>query len=179
MNFDGRLFSFSITLANVMNVLADIIKDFGPDHKGVDDSAGCTYFVYENGVLKPVCIVGQFFHRIGLGLVVMDSSFSPWGNYPDQYGACNTNSGIWDRVAALGVTLEADAQTFLRMIQVEQDNKISWGLAFEAALEKFIAEKSQPINDAVQAVRSAIAFHTPEPLAPWEQELLNNDDLPF
>lgn len=124
------MFQVVITLSDMVNALNRIVAQFGNDHKATnpnpnDHGSTCVYAVYDNGVLTPVCIIGQWLHSMGLLGLALDSH-SLAETYregePSQVGACDLGNDIWARLKVLGIDVEDDAQAFARFAQQSQDN---------------------------------------------------------
>lgn len=174
----------TIDFRTALNLLVSIVKEFGPEHVARDgEQNGCTYFVRDENDfgnlvidplnLRPVCIVGQAFHRLGIMRALLSASTD---TYTDQHGACGFGHELWDNAEAMGVTFTLDAQRFLRFAQSEQDSGKTWAEAVKNAVTR---EQEHALNEFRMGsdrfgyeVENALAS-VPEPLAEWEKELLS------
>lgn len=130
----------TITLVQAVALVTEVVKRFGSGHKATTPNGGegCVYIVKPspNGLLTPVCIVGQVFSDLG----ILRAMLSEGGT--DQHEACNIGSTLWDNAQAMGVTFDEDAQVFLRDAQRYQDSVYhggadkSWGGALTFALTR-------------------------------------------
>lgn len=132
-----------IDFQTAARILVNITKEFGADHRagkpGSND--GCTYFVRDERTsawgentkyidlhnLRPVCIVGQVFHRLGILRALL-------ANDGDQHSACTMDSVIWANAEAMGVTFTEEAKTLFRKAQYRQDNGETWADAVKGAV---------------------------------------------
>jgi hypothetical protein len=175
----------TIDFATALRILVSIVQDFGPLHSAGEGDSGCTYFLKDSKAnlyggfdtvidvhnLRPVCIVGQVFSRLGIMRALLTST-------GDQYSTCQVGSDIWINADEMGVTFSEQAQTLLRAAQYNQDSGKTWREAVTIAAEEAKAQaleefqKSDPsqrgVDDALRDLPSE-----PEPLAEWEKELLN------
>jgi hypothetical protein len=151
-NDHPKAFDLHITLAMAVAGLRAIVEAFGREHTASNgtDSNGCVYSTADTytGFLTPVCIVGQWLHNIG---ALRAASYNSGG----LYGTCSPRNEFWDRLDALGIRVDYDAQTFLRAAQTEQDNGSDWGHALDRALSKARVAQSEKVNAAAAAVSSA------------------------
>lgn len=173
-----------ITIKNVVDGLTRIVKRVGRDHIAVNPSGGssgngCVYAVIVDGVLTPVCIVGQFFADLGyLGALV---SSNDDGDIAVCYGGLGDGGhnfpGDGTATGALldhGFTFEDGALRILRDAQAKQDVGETWFNAVSHAFESYHSRvvrdlpSSWWVGDLTKAV--------PEPLADWERDLLAGQD---
>lgn len=116
-----------ITLDDAVLGITNVVRKYGADHTSGGGSNGCIYAARDQyGALVPVCIVGQFVANYGLlGALVIGDGFSE----PEQYGACEVGSEMWDRLEEHGMTVTPEARAFLREAQASQDAGKDWGTA--------------------------------------------------
>lgn len=141
----------TITLVQAVSLLTEVVKRFGASHKATtpEGGEGCVYLVKAtpNGLLTPVCIVGQVFSDLG----ILRAMLTDGGH--DQHEACNIGSTLWENATAMGVEFTEEAQVFLRDAQRYQDSVYhggqdkSWGGALTFAVgraqENFIERAKQ------------------------------------
>lgn len=142
----------TITVAMAMQGLVRILDKFGDDYapKSPDGNIGCTYMVVKNGVLTPVCIVGQFFADLGILGVLMthaDDEHNGIACSLEKGNATPTQDGALilrtvERLRARGVEVTEDARILLRAAQESQDNGNPWGHAVEDGLAVMVEETS-------------------------------------
>jgi hypothetical protein len=157
--------TFSISLEDAIDGLLAVVRKFGADHIAAPggDSSGCKYTdTDEFGYITPVCIVGQFFARMGfLGVV-----FSTGG----EYGTCALDGSLWSNVESHGIYVADDAKAFLRAAQSEQDNGMSWGKALNVAL---VAAQDKAVEEFKENHAAFVGYRVSEitnltpPLADW------------
>lgn len=146
MNFDNtKPLSIHFTLTMVVNLLGNIAKR-DPERIGKSDSGRCIYGVIENGVLVPVCIVGQMFGDLGLLrlLLTNPNEVADWN--AEMQGACNVGNFFWDSLAKFGITADTDAQAFAHAVQSRQDDGVTWSEAFEGAVRAYRDEQTEDLN---------------------------------
>lgn len=175
-----------IDFQTALSILVNIVKDFGPEHKAPNGNEGCTYFVRdkrksgfsEDGLtkfidlhnLRPVCIVGQAFHRLGIMRALL-------ANGGDQHSACTMDSVIWANAEAMGVTFTEDAKTLFRKAQYRQDNGEAWVDAVRGAVldsQRDAVKAFEASSDMFGYSVDHMLTEVPAPLAEWEKELLNS-----
>jgi hypothetical protein len=173
-----------ITLSDAHAMLVGIVNDFGANHSvSADDNPnGCFYAEMVKGRIQASCIVGQFLDRLGLLGVVFNlrDSASLADALEGQEGICTPDSVIWGRLEENGVTVEEDAQRFLRFAQNWQDkvcvrdahdNYVSsdgrWGAAVDFAVAQIAEETEMRLQNKLAELRAdsqALALaehHTP------------------
>ena len=134
---------FHITMNMAVLGLLDILDRFGQDHYASGAGGGCIYSTKtDSNALVPVCIVGQFFADLGILGALLET---PNDRYNGVSGACPTNMGAFanetiDMLNARGITIDEDAQEFLRRAQQEQDSKNTWGYSVERALASAVSQ---------------------------------------
>lgn len=131
------LFSSTITVANLRADLTRIVDRFGKEHKATNpdpkNTATCIYFTLIDGVPQAVCIIGQWFASMGLlGLLNTDLT-RPSDENIGNLDACSLDFSGWDRLAALGITVEKDAKRYAKHAQVGQDASLTWADALRYA----------------------------------------------
>lgn len=176
--------NITLDVNGARNALLRVVARFGRDHKASSSGggSGCTYAEVVNGVLTPVCIVGQVVADYGLLGVLVDTpqDFLADGvREPEQHGACNLNNGMWDALDAAGLHFTEDAKTYLRSAQEAQDNGVTWGRAVEYADEKFITDAA---NDARSTLGLPMNFGGPlvsNFLGETVEDALSPVDSPF
>src|SRR5690242_11272279 len=132
-------FWLTITAATVITGFNRILARFGDDHKATNPngSGGCIYAVMNDGIMTPVCIVGQFFADLGLlGLLLSDPTDPSDGAFCTK-AQPNNLPGIASAVNDLrhrGIEVEDAAFTILAHAQSVQDSGYTWREAFEAGL---------------------------------------------
>lgn len=174
------MLSFHITLSLAIQMLTKVVEDRGYNHRagdGLGVGTSCIYGTYVNGVMQPVCIVGQMFHNIGLlGLLVNPADAS------QQADSCGSMSALWDRLSEHGVIVDRDAREFLASAQRSQDNGDIWGMALAKALRNAkeartaeILGKDDALHNIAATENRLIVLADPSggELADWERELLN------
>lgn len=113
-----------ITLAQVMDAMHQVVKEFGPDYVYCqvvpsEDTGACRYVV--DG--KPDCLIGKVLHRLGV----------PIGDL----ARCDSDGGVPAGILnerLPGVTFDAQALVFMGFAQSAQDHGHSWGTAYQRAL---------------------------------------------
>jgi hypothetical protein len=141
-----------IDAAQVRRMLLNIVRQFGHDHvaKAPGGGNGCTYVVVQNGVLVPVCIIGQLVANLGfLGILVTEDP----GNYDSedvaQHDACNIGQPMWDELANVGIVFTEDAKHYARLVQSAQDAGRTWSQAVQYGDAKFAEDKANAARDAL------------------------------
>ena len=153
-------FALRITLLMAFNGLRNIVSRFPADHTaGGPGQNGCIYAREENGVLVPVCIVGQFFADLGLLRVLLTQGQGYKGTLSDAANASERGSEdnfVLCNLAGLdtslremlestyGITFDDDAFEFLLNAQASQDNGNTWPDAFETAAECAVRKRHVP-----------------------------------
>lgn len=137
-------FDLHITLLMALDGLRSVVDRFGPEHK---NEGACRYAVERSGVLTPVCIVGQFFHDLGIlrTLIAADGPNMSTGEaigegwetkYADT-GYCNLDAFGGETLDVLrnryGITFDPAAITLLKSAQTLQDGGATWADAVENA----------------------------------------------
>lgn len=179
------MFNITLGLVEVHAALTRIVNRFGVEHAASAPvgNTSCIYAVRSNGVLTPVCIVGQWLADMGLlGVVLSEDEVVQDNGYinPTQEGACTPGaSRIWPRLELLGIHVTEEAQGFLRRVQEIQDSGLDphdedpdrrWGTALNVATQEY---HEQAIAALPTAALVASAFDVPaQDLADWERELL-------
>lgn len=197
--------SMSTTHFNVQQVLAllvEVVRDAGRDHAAKDEKGaiGCIYIqrpINRHGRLVSVCIIGRLFDHLG----ILRALLRPEEHGPDQYGACGLSEGLWVNAETFGVTFSDEAKHLMHEVQQQQDNGLAWGDALRKGMEAYVerveTEARQKVGaDSYWWRQAANAFPEQEkaedfgdlvpqgdpweeqPLAPWEKDLLNNEN-PF
>lgn len=137
------MLSIHLTLAQVVAHLGRIAKN-DPDRIGTSADGGCVYATNDNGVLTPVCIVGQMFADLGLlRLLTFDPSDL---NYPNMLGACSVGGDFWGTIAKYGITADSDAQEFMHSVQRKQDDRLTWGEAYDLAVVEYRQEQQEVLE---------------------------------
>lgn len=179
------IFHMHYTAREVREGLQRIVDRSAPNKRANDGTnTGCIYGRIENGALVAVCIIGQFFADLGLlGLLLQSKPDFDGGYDPEFFGACTVGSDIWTTLESHGVTFDEDAKAFARYVQDAQDGGYKWSdaLRYGVAVSLWDAknEHAQTLGvDTGEHAPSPGDFFTndvndPEPLAPWEAELLN------
>lgn len=168
-------FALHITLLMAFDGLKGIVERFGADHV---NEGNCVYAVSDaSGILKPVCIVGQFFSDLGIlralvavydedtNGVTANPIFAADAN--NVMGAtCNLgglgNNDVRNRLRDnFGITFSEEAYFFLKTAQIAQDSRDPWGKAIEEAaaltMDNFDIDPPetrsavQRLNDAFEA----------------------------
>jgi hypothetical protein len=193
-NYLGATMFLHITLPLAIQRLR-ALASAEPDRMGIIDpnnpgAGGCMYITVVDGVLKAVCIIGQFFADFGL-LGLLATGFDENGSLLGQDGMCVLDSPLWDRLAAAGVVVDEDAKEFMRTVQVQQDNgndsnPLAWGPAFDKAVSKVREAERKRIEDEVNEFRDTLTARSdylellanePEPLLhtnPWDEAPWSN-----
>ena len=116
-----------ITLDFAIQAMLNIVERFGPDHAATapnGSEATCVYAVNNNGVLTPVCIVGQMFADMGILRLLLENPLDP-----DAAQWCNlggAGEGWAETLAARGVEVTPEARMFLSDAQSRQDGGATW-----------------------------------------------------
>lgn len=180
----------TVDFNRAVSILVAIVKDFGPLYAAPSGDAGCTYFVQDTKEnawggshkfinvdnLRPVCIVGQVFSRLG----IMRALLSGDG---DQYSTCQPDALLWANAEEMGVDFTEEARSLFRQAQYKQDNGQTWRDAVTEAVAEAQAEalaEFQRNSDLFRGIEGYMldlpAVPEPEPLAEWEKELLGASD---
>lgn len=163
------IFQTTITLSDAVKALVRIVQEVGPEHKASNNgSNGCTYFTTDEHRLNAVCIVGRYLSDLGVLRATLDPDNA---GQPD--GICNAGFEIWERLAAMGVTVEPDAQVFLRKVQAMQDDGATWAVAVARAIEKM---EEMAVNKARDDFAPLRALSETLPVVPQTR---NHDALVF
>ena len=194
----------TLSIQQTRRMLADIVDRFGKDHKATNPNGagGCIYGVWVDGVLTPVCIVGQFFASLGLlGLLMKNptATYNGFSTEPDQEGTCEPSFDMWERIErAIDTEFPEEVRQYLRDAQLCQDNGAAWGGALRYADDMLVwragnaaAERAdiyrndQPfygneryMGVSVEDCQEALAPVNDDGLAEWERELVNAES-PF
>lgn len=190
---------YTLSIQHTRRLLTDIVARFGGDHKASNPNGagGCIYGVWVDGVLTPVCIVGQFFASLGLlGLLMKNptATYIGFTTEPEQEGTCEPNFDMWARIEqATDTEFPEEVRQYLRDAQLCQDNGAPWSGALRYADDMLIwragaaaAERAniyrndQPLYDneryvgvSVEDCQDALAPVNDDGLAEWERELLD------
>lgn len=200
-----------VSISQVRNHLHTIVGRFGENHKAVNPNntyggGACIYAVVNEGVLTPVCIVGQFFASIGaLSALVNDPSalVGRWASEtePEQAATCHVEADMWEQVERrTDISFPDEVRQYLRDAQLAQDGGRTWGKSLLFADDMLMwraandaAERagihSTPDQPRVESDRyadpvtvedcqEALAPVNDDGLAEWERELLAADS-PF
>lgn len=168
----------NIDVPTARNLLSAVVREFGPDHVATSENGtGCTYLDSTVNFVKPVCIVGQVMHRLGiLGLWIGDQAvhavteFDASAAHDAQPETCHVDSYAWGRVAEAGFDFDEDARQFLRDAQEVQDGGLDWGHALSEAVGRHNARVTNRRNQAVEAA-------TREVKAEFASQYLDEPDL--
>lgn len=143
----GIGFALHITLLMAFDGLRNIVDRFGPEHK---NEGACRYAVERSGVLTPVCIVGQFFHDLGIlrtliaengpNMSTGEAIGEGWEVKYADTGYCNLDNFDGYTLDLLheryGITFDPEAITLLKSAQGWQDDGATWAEAVERASER-------------------------------------------
>ena len=152
--------NITMNLAQTRSALLRIVDRFGADHvAGGNGSTGCTYARLVDGVLTPVCIVGQLVADYGLLGVLVDEGadflaptrLDPWGDTITQdptrelnvEGACTISHIMWTHLANAGLHFDEDAKAYLRAAQEGQDDGLPWGQAVKYADARWLRDQAE------------------------------------
>jgi len=128
----------AIDVAAAREEITKVVERFGANHRAnlPGSQSGCVYSKMVDGVLTPVCIVGQVFANWGLlGLLLVDfrEPVDPDTGDLSQFGTCILGEPMWERLRALGVKVTDDAVHFFRDAQSAQDAGYTWGFSLAYA----------------------------------------------
>lgn len=128
------MLNIHLTLPQVVGFLRTIAEG-EPTRIGQGEGGSCVYADSDDGMLTPVCIIGQMFANLGLLRLLLTDPNELF--YPNMLGACGIDSDFWSYLARYGVTADLDAKEFAHSVQRTQDDGIPWGEAFNNAVTKY------------------------------------------
>lgn len=114
----------TITVSDALTILSNIVREFGSDYKNVGtclyvtDGASSDGYRVDPFDLRPKCIVGQVFSRLGILRVTLVD-----GSEASNEGAVTPFHPIWDRAETCGVTFTPEARLLLQFAQEAQDGR--------------------------------------------------------
>jgi len=134
----------NLTVKGIRARLVNIRNRFGADYvpENPESDNTCTYAVVVDGVLTPVCLIGQMFADMGLlGLLVRDLTDAQDTGHISQEGACDTGGAVWQALAKVGIETDPEAQKYARSAQYGQDNGLTWGQSIAYADGVYLARQ--------------------------------------
>lgn len=153
MNFDSpkNMLSIHFTLVQVVNMLGNIARR-DSERIGKSETGRCIYGVIENGVLVPVCIVGQMFSDLGLLRLLLNNPNEVESWNTEMHGACNVGGHLWEALAKYGITFDEDAQKFAHRVQGRQDDGVTWGEAYAGAVAQWREDEQYALTQRLDSI---------------------------
>lgn len=140
------MLNIHLTLRDVVGMLRTI-ADREPERIGKSETGGCVYAVYKDGVLVPVCIIGQMFADLGLLRLLLNEPNDLGTGYAACMSSCSVGYGFWSTLAdEYGITVDTDAQAFAHSVQRKQDENDTWGEAFAKAVQEYRDNETEALS---------------------------------